>query len=280
MNRRFAAGAALSTALVLSLTGCLGESGSGGGAAGEGVQLTAAQVLQKASEKTSQTKSFAADLSAQGTEDGEAVQMRGSMSFQAEPPAFRMAFDSMSVGGEEIPGGMQMVVVNRALYMKMPFLTQVTGGKPWMKFSARDLAAGGSDIKELTQQGDQFNLQLLTKMLTASKDAKAVGAENVGGVQTTHFTGTFSGQDALTALTPEERKQAKNILDTDGERLAFDLWVDDQQLPRKLTLKSLPGAKDQMTMTMVFRDYSKPVQITPPPADQVGKAPRQVFSGT
>jgi hypothetical protein len=280
MNRRFVAGAALSTAVVLSLTGCLGESDSGDGAAGGGVQLTAAQVLQKTSERTSQTKSFAADISAQGTEQGEAVQLRGSMSFQAEPPAFSMSFDSMSVDGEEIPGGMQMLVVNRALYMKMPVLTQVTGGKPWMKFSARDLAAGGGDIKQLTQQGDQFNLQLLTKILTASKDAKSVGAENVGGVQTTHYTGTFSEKEALTALTPEEREQAKSILETDGENLAFDLWVDDQQLPRKLTMKTLPGAQDQMTMTMTFRDYSKPVRITPPPADQIGTAPRQLLSGT
>ena len=280
MSRRFAAGAALSTAVVLSLTGCLGESDSGGDAAGGGAQLTAAQVLQKTSEKTSQTKSFAADISAQGTEGGEAVRMRGNMRFQADPPAFSMSFDEMNVGGQTVPGGMQMVVVDQAFYMKMPALTQLTGGKPWMKVTAKEIQAGGGDVKELTQQGDQFNLQLLTKILTASKDAKAVGTENVGGVQTTHFTGTFSEQEALSALTPEERKQAESILDTDGEKVGFDLWVDDQQLPRKLTLKSLPGAKDQMTMTMVFRDYSKPVQITPPPADQVGKASSQGLGGT
>lgn len=280
MNRRFAAATAVSSAIVLSLTGCLGEAKSSGGAGapravGGGVQLTAAQVLQQASQKSGQTNSFAADISMQGTSDGEAMRMHGIMSYQASPLALRISFNSMKVGSMNIPGGMEMLVVDKAVYLKVPFLTQMTGGRPWIKLTQHDLKAGGSDFKELTQQGDQFDLKLLTKLLTTSKDVKKVGSENIGGVQTTHYAGTVGDQAGLAALTPAERKKVEGFLDSSDESVSFDVWVDGQQLPRKLAMKSLPGAKDAMSMTMVFHDYSKPVTITAPPADQVGKAPRE-----
>jgi hypothetical protein len=279
MNRRFGAGAAVGTVLVLSLTGCLDESKSGksSGSPGGTVQLTAAQVLQKTSQKTSQAQSYTADIAFQGTDQGQAVKARGNMRYQAQPPAFSMTFTSLSGGGMNMPGGMQMIVINNTMYMKIPFLTQMTGGKPWMKFSERDFKKG--DAEELKQQGDQFNTQLLTKMFTTSKDAKMVGKETVDGVQTTHYTGTFTEKDALNALSPDERKAAKDFLDVGTDALAFDLWIDDQQLPRKVVMKSVPGAKEKESMTMVFHDYGKPVTITPPPAEQTGRPPKEMTVG-
>jgi outer membrane lipoprotein-sorting protein len=279
MSRRFAAGAALGTAVVLSLTGCLGESDSksGSGSAGGAVQLSAAQVLQKASQNTSKVDTYKISFTMSGTEGGDSVKMRGSMRYQAKPPAFSMAFSDISSGGQTVPGGMQMIVVGNTLYMKMPFLTQVTGGKPWMKFSQSDLRRD-KNLKEITQSGDQVNPQLLTKMFTTSKDVKSAGKEAVGGLQTTHYTGTFTNKDALTALSPRERKQAAEFLGNEGEKVAFDLWVDDQQLPRKLVMKSLPGAREKMAMTMLFGGYGEPMNIKAPSPDQVGKAPRQLLS--
>lgn len=280
MNRRFGAGIAVGAALVLSLTGCLGESKSKGGAgsAGGAVRLTAAQVLEKASANTSQVDSYKINFSMSGTEKGERISMRGNMAFQASPRALSMSFTDINSGGQRLPGGMQMIVIGKTLYMKMPFLTQMAGGKPWMKFSQRDLGKD-ADLKDLTQQGDQINPQVLTKMFTASKDVKSAGAENVGGVQTTHYTGTFSGDDALTTLSPSERKQAKDFVDSGDEKVSFQLWVDGQQLPRKLVMKSLPGAADKMALTMLFSGFGQPANITAPAADQVGRPPRQLLSG-
>jgi hypothetical protein len=280
MNRRFGVGAAVGAVLVLSLTGCLGESKSGGsGSAGGAVQLTAAQVLQKASQQTSQATSYTVRLTAKGTELGQSFSARGISRHQATPPATHESLQ-IKIGGRTLPGGEQWIFVDDVLYLKMPALSQMYGGKAWFKFSKKDMKKNlGMNLRDLRRQTEQFNPQLMTKMFTVSKDAKAIGAETVEGVQTTRYTGTFRAKEALSKLTSEEREVAKDLFDTGGEKMSFNLWIDAQRLPRKLAMKSLPGAKDKASLTMVFRDYGKPMNITAPPADQVGRPPKALLAG-
>ncbi|MEU5876716.1 LppX_LprAFG lipoprotein [Spirillospora sp. NPDC047279] len=282
MIRRFAAGTAVATGLALSLTGCLGAATDKAGETGSKIQLTAAQVLGKAAEKTSTTDSFKASMSMQGSSKEGDMTMSGSMQYRTKPDiAYSMKFDQMVVAGQKM-SGMESVLVDRTMYMKMTFLTdlfkQFGGGggaapatKPWIKISLDEVGAqAGINIDQLLEQSRQMDPVQNTKMLTASKDARLVGKENVEGVDTTHYTGTYSMADAMSKLTPEQQKALQKSAAQSGmDNMAFDLWVDDQQLPKKMVMKSAPGATEQMTMTMVYRDYGKPVQIAAPPADQV-----------
>jgi len=61
----------------------------------------------------------------------------------------------------------------------------------------------------------------------------------------------------------------KNATTTGMENMNFDLWVDGQQLPQQMRMKSNQTSEGTLTMTMKYRDYGKPVDITEPPADQV-----------
>jgi hypothetical protein len=271
MSRRFAAGTAVGATLVLTLTGCLGASGSG--SAGDGVQLTAAQVLQKASQKTSQVDSYKADISMNvGTSQG-AMNMHSLAQVRLKPNmAFTMTVDKMSVGGQSLPvSAMQLVYLDKVIYLKSAQLSQATGGKPWLKVDlASQARQGGLDLDTLLNQSQQANPAEQTKMLTASKDVREVGEESINGVKTTHYTGSTTVEEALAKLDAKTRAElGKAYRDVGGTKINFDLWADDQQLPRKLTSK-IPTPEGTMTMTMVYLDYGKTVTVNAPPAEQVG----------
>ncbi|MFI0370362.1 hypothetical protein ACH35V_21020 [Actinomadura sp. 1N219] len=274
MIRRFAVGTALATGLALSLTGCLGDAGNKVDEAGKNLKLSAAQVLGKAAEKTGSVDSFKADLSMQmnGTNEGD-VSATGQMQYRTKPDlAYSMRFDQMSVGGKSM-GGMEYVLVSRTMYMKIPMLSQLGGGsaaKPWLKISLDELGKkSGMNIEELLQQSQQMDPVQNTKMLTASKDVREVGKETVNGVETTHYTGTYRMEDALSKLPAESREALrKSYADSGMQNMTFDLWVDGEQLPRKLAMKSQQTADGVMNMTMTYRDYGKPVEIAAPPASQ------------
>ncbi|NKZ02555.1 LppX_LprAFG lipoprotein [Actinomadura latina] len=274
MIRRFAAATALATGLALSMTGCLGDAGNKVDEAGKNIKLTAAQVLGKAAEKTGQTDSFKADMSMlmAGTSEGD-VSMNGTMQYRTKPDlAYSMNFADMSAGGKSI-GGMEQRLVGRTIYMKMAMLSALGGdaSKPWIKISLEDVGKkSGMNIEQLLQQSRQMDPVQNTKMLTASKDAREVGKETVDGIETTHFTGTYRMEDAIAKLSPEMREAyRKNLTSSGMENMHFDLWVDGQQLPRQLKMKSDQTSEGTLNMTMKYRDYGKPVQITAPPASQV-----------
>jgi hypothetical protein len=274
MIRRFASGVALATGLTLSLTGCFGMAGDKAEEAGKNLKLTAAQVLGKTAEKTGQIDSFQADLSMQMTGSGENnMSMTGSMQYRIKPDlAYRMTFDQMTVAGQNMQG-IEMLLVDRTMYMKMPMLSQLGGGsmKPWLRMSLDELGAeSGVNIDELLQQSRQMDPIQNTKMLTASKDVREVGKETVNGVETTHYTGTYRMEEAIAKLPADQQEAVRKATGQAGmSPMNFDLWVDDQQLPRKMTMKGQMGPEGPMTMTMTYRDFGKPVQVTAPPAGQV-----------
>lgn len=273
MIRRFATGVALATGLALSLTGCLGEAGNKVDEAGKNLKLTAAQVLGKTAEKTGRTDSLKADLSAQipgsGTAGGT---MNGEIQYRTKPDlAYRMHFNAVSLGGREL-GDAEQILLGGNLYIKLPSGAggDRTSGKPWIKMSLDEIGKeSGISFDRLLQQSQQMDPVQTTKQLTASKDVREVGKETVDGVETTHYTGSYRAEDAVAKLPPESRElYRRRMVQVGLETFSFDLWVDGEHLPRKLTLKA--QMKDGvMNTTIKYRDFGKPVQITEPPANQV-----------
>ncbi|XRQ06217.1 LppX_LprAFG lipoprotein [Actinomadura welshii] len=276
MIRRFATGVALAAGLVLSLSGCSGDSGGGkvdeAGEKGGTAELTAAQVLGKAAEKTGAVDSFQADLALEvrGSSQGD-VSQKGTMKYRLKPePAFSMSFDEISVGGRSMSGGEQRLV-GQNMYVKLPV---AQGGaqtsKPWVRVPLDGVGENpGVGLERLLQESREMDPLQNTRLLTASKDVKKAGEETVDGVETTRYTGTYRMEDAIAQL-PAELQEAhrKSTGEAGVEDMSFDLWVDDQQLPRKLVTKADRSA-GSMSMTITYRDYGEPVDVTEPPADQV-----------
>lgn len=287
MNRRFVAGTAAGAVLALSLTGCLGDSdpkksGGNGGVGGAAGNLSAMDVLVKTSQKSGQTDTLKADMNVQTSAPQGNVKMHMVMQMRLRPQvAFDMVMDQMSIDGQAIAGGvgkMHMILVDKTLYMKSPALK--AGNKPWVALSLTELSKrGGQNIDQLLQSQRQVDPAEQTKMLTGSKNVREIGSEQVEGVQTTHYAGSMTPEEALSRLTPEQRAAQEKSLQKSGvTKMDFEVWVDGQNLPRKMIMK-LAG-RVPVTTSVVYRDYGKPVTVVAPPASQVGPMPGTISPRT
>lgn len=277
MIRRFAAGAAMGTAVVLSATGCLGDDGGGkkagsGGTEKGGAALAAVQIMDKVSQKTGQIRTFRARLSSTTSMSGQRTRTTAVIAYRVRPRiAMKMVIPQMTMNGRSM-SGMQEILVGDSMYLKAPAFARRTG-KPWLRIRLSRLSARtGIDYKSLMNQSQQADPAANVRMLTASKDVRKVGEETVGGVATTHYQGTYSVQEALAKLGADKRSKMQEIIGRMGlDRMSFDLWVDGRQLPRKMTVKSPAGAKMQMAQTMTYSGFNAPVSIAPPPAGLVSE---------
>ncbi len=277
MIRRFAAGAAVGTAVVLSVTGCLGDGGgkaSGSGTANQGAtKLTAAELVNEVSQKTGEIRSFQATITSDTSVSGQHIRLSGRMVYRAKPTvAFKMSVPKMTVN-DRTQTGFQEILLNDALYVKMPSVSARTG-KPWMRMSLSKLSAkSGVDLQSLLNQSEQADPSANVKMLTASKDVHKVGQETVAGTTTTHYQGTYSVQVALTKLPASQRAKMQQMMSQMGiDKMNFDLWVDGQNLPRKVTVRTPAGGQMSTDTTVTYSGFNTPVSITTPPASQVSDA--------
>ncbi|GAB3678900.1 lipoprotein [Actinocorallia lasiicapitis] len=283
-KRKTLAAAALGAALLLPLSACSSggttDGGSGnGGSIVENLKLTAAEMILKSSEKTANTDTFKATM----VLDSDAMKMTASIQTQLKPSLLMgMEYTDVKVG--DIPGlpagadtsqsanmfkDLKAVVDEKAFYIHMPSLSQLTGGKPWLK-----METGGKDdlgLGSVLKQAQQYSPAEQTKMMTSSPDVQQVGEEQVGGVKTVHYKGTMTLDTALAKLDPQAQKDLKELQSAAGAgTISFDIWIGaDDQLPYKMISKT-DSAVGAITSTMVYSDYGKPVTITVPPADQVG----------
>lgn len=282
MIRRLTIGTAAGASLMLSLTGCLGggtaAKGSGGGTDGGAAVLTAAEAIQKTSQKTGAVDTVKLDASVSGEFDSTPMTMHMTGQLRTHPSlAMALSIDQLQSKGQSVAGGMQEILIGDAIYMKMPALSQMTGGKPWIKISLKQVGQkAGISIDQLLQQAQQQNPVEQTKMFTASKDVKKVGTETIDGVQTTHYSGTLTPSEAAAKLSPKLRAQYNKLYQQVGARAtAFDVWVDNDSLPRKMVMK-MTMKNGTMTYSMLYKDYGQPVSISAPPASEVGSLPANV----
>ncbi|TDC63206.1 hypothetical protein E1200_23095 [Actinomadura sp. GC306] len=266
-----AGGTAVSAALVL--TGC----GGGGTGSTENMRLTASQALVKASEKTGEADTFKADLTVTGTGEGGSGEIRANGQFQLRPTLrFSAKLDEFNRGGKSVPGAQgQALFTGDALYAKVPQLAQfVSGGKPWVKIDVNQASQHtGFDIRGLIGEVQKVDPAEQTKMFTGSKDVRRVGTENIDGVETTHYAGTVTVQDALNRLDADSREKVRKWLPAEDaqHKIAFDLWTDGENLPRKLVSKMNGDQGEGGTVTVLYSDYGESFTVNPPPADQVGE---------
>ncbi len=269
--RRFAVGTAAVAALSLSLTGCLGSAGEAGKEAGKQVKLTAAEILGKSAQNTSKVDTFSMNVAVDSQVSQAAMTMKMKADVRLRPTvAMHMTTEPTSVQGTTVPG-MEMIMDSKAMYMKMAALSQANGGKPWSKVLLSDLGAmSGMNLSGLMDQAKKQSPAEQTKMLTASKDAREVGTETVDGVKTRHFTGTVQLTEALGKLDAETRAaMEKQYQQIGASSMNFDIWVGDDDLPRKMVAK-IATAQGPMTTTAQYSDYGKQVDVSPPPASEVG----------
>ncbi len=244
----------------------------------ENVRLSASEVLQQTSEKAQDVTSYTADLVVDFSDaTNRTGNIQGKMRYQQKPElATDLTLNQISMDGQNIPGGLRVILQGDTVYVKSDMLKTFVGAtKPWIKLDLKQLGeSGGVNVDEILGRAQQIDLKTSVALLTASKDVKAVGAEQVGGVDTTHYSGTFPVAEAVKQVAPEMRAKAEAGL-ARVDDMKFDAWIDADGLPRKITLNGDQG-RGSFNATVAFTSFNESVAIETPAADQVGELPQHL----
>lgn len=249
------------------------------------IRLSAAEAIQQSAQKAEDVTSYAADVvvDLSDSESGGS-HVQGTLRHQQKPQITSdITLDKVTHAGQELPGGFRMILQNDSAYVKVDLLKTALGAtKPWMRFDLKALGKStGADLNQVLSQAQQIDLKTSAALLTASKDVKTVGTEQIGGVDTTHYSGTFPVVEAVKQLPSEIQAELGDQWQSrlsGVQDMTFNSWIDAQGLPRKVELGGATGTVTYKA-TMLFRSFNEPVTIEAPPADQVGEMPEKLTQG-
>jgi hypothetical protein len=142
-------------------------------------------------------------------------------------------------------------------YMSSDEFGAVTEGKKWLKLdfsSAVKLQGGSTPVEGGPQEG--------LKILEQAQDVEEVGKEDVDGVPTTHYRGTFPATTEVFGV--KDHYSAPRA----------DVWIDSQGRVRRMRVVvsgSLNEDEEPITseMDINFVEFGRVPKIELPPADEV-----------
>jgi hypothetical protein len=268
-------------ALTLTLAGCgskeagIPGAATGGGDAGSmklfGNALDLAGAVRDKS-NAAQSAKLAIDMTAAG----QSIKGDGAFRTGGDGAAMRMGMDMAGLGK------MEMVLINKALYMKVPTEAGSSMGvspdKPWLKISASGTDPLSKMLGPLLEQmGNSFDVSKTMDQIKTAGTITKSAKETLDGAETTHYWVSVDVAKSLQAqpgLSPELRKLAEDELAKSGTKtLEQQIWINKDNLPVQITMQ-LPAQGQTTNMTMKYLDWGQPVDIQEPPANQVGEFPR------
>jgi hypothetical protein len=259
--------AALAAAALLA-AGC---SASSAGATASPQQAVAAAARQAA-----QISSATAVLSEQvGGSAGESIS--GAVTEQIRP-SLLMSMNLSIRSGSGVSENLGGIINTKAMYLHSSAFSQQTG-KPWLEIPFSVLGGASSSLAQLFKSLSKINPAQQTAVLAGARNVRDAGTAVIGGVQTTHYTGTISPSNGLAALPPALRKTLAPELKAISGHIAFGLWIDGQSQIRKVTESETVSGEPVVT-TIVFSAINKPVHFSLPRASQVSVIPASVLGGS
>jgi hypothetical protein len=191
---------------------------------------------------------------------------------------------------------MRTLVIGSTTYLKLPDMPQgeepppgippmgEEHHKPWMKVELPKELAGENPFSPgfgpVPDDSGGDPTQALSYLKSATSKVERIGSEQVRGTPTTRYVATFDAAK----LAAEAPDGFQGFVDDTG--LSFpkpaDVWVDEQGRLRKIhyamTMKvpkemGTPATTITNEMTMELYDFGVPVNVQPPPADQVEVMP-------
>ncbi|MGN6378126.1 MAG: hypothetical protein ACTHNU_04180 [Gaiellales bacterium] len=173
------------------------------------------------------------------------------------------------------PLSMSERILGTTLYMRMPFLNQVSPKlKPWLKL---DLAAAGKaeglNLGAVMNSSTNDPASILAYVQGASGDVKDLGPATIGGVKTTHYHATIDYAKVVANLRKTNRAAAATIqkaAEMSGLTTApIDVWVDGSGLMRQERVTvAAPSTGTSMSILLDLSQFGTPVRVSPPPASQ------------
>ena len=261
--------------------------GAGLAATGCGAEEAAGVDVAQAAEKTAAKKTAKATVTFRATGAGLPIpiDLKATGVTALDRPAGTMTMDLGPLlrlaGAQTGDGKLTIQFGGKDLYVKPPVVQgfEVPGGKEWVSVDLKKAAESfGLDTKGL---GALFSVDPSTQLeaLNSAKGLKEVGKEDIGGVETTHFRGTYTLSDFVAKLPADQKAAAEKALkDAEGllgesldQPQPADLWVDDEGVLRKMRGTTKLPAQNGMpagtfSFDYVLSDFGAKLDTTPPPA--------------
>lgn len=239
-------GASVAALALAFVAGCGGDNGSSATPEESG-GLTKANFASEVSQ--AQLDAETAHLEADIETAGQQISMSGDVEMAKKDPAFDLTMTGGALGGDA-----QFILLDRVIYLKMPGLTQ---GDKFVKVDADE--SGDPMAEMLRGMLNQLDPSQTFKAFDAVTKLQEKGTQEIDGVETTHYTVTVDTQAALRAQGMQGQVPQGQLPKT----LDYDVWVDDENLVRKLRM-DVQQAKVDMTLSQ----WGEPVDISAPPPGQ------------
>ena len=247
---------ALCAAVVaVAAIGC-GDPDGGSGGAPESLEALAA-----AADKVSDAGSSAMTMSMTMDLAGEGISAQAEGAFDWIEETGEM---TMTMTGTGIPGvvEMDMIIDGDYAYMKMP--PELGAGAGWFRMDADDMGSGTGSANQLSQDPSKF----VEFLRGASEDGvEDLGTEEIDGVATHHYKADLSFEKILDQARDQEavedmRAQLETLGDLDA--IPAEVWLDEDGLPRRMTMSMDFGDDGAMEMSFDMFDYGIEVDVQPP----------------
>lgn len=254
-----------------------GASGAKGASAasGTGTAANPAAAIRLAADQARNVTSLTGTLSVQAA-GAQSEDVTGTMQMQLKPSL--LLADNLNVVSGGQPTALSEVLSTTAVYIKAPGLT-VQPGKPWVEIQFSQLSGSiGSSLSQLLQNLESGNPLTQTQALVASATARKVGTEVIGGVSTTHYTGTLAPSAAIADLPSGLRQELAPEMNQVHGDISWNIWIDSQNNVRKLVeTENVSGSA--VTVSLNVTSIDQPVTAALPPASQVSVLPGSVLGG-
>jgi hypothetical protein len=269
-------------ALTLALVGCgtkqagtpsaAGDASSGGSGVTPKVFGNALDLAGAVNNNSKAKQSAKLAIEATG-----AMSMKGDGAFRVNGTDVAMKM-SLDMGASV--GKMEMVIVDKAFYMKIP--TQLAGqsglsaDKPWIKISADGTDPLSKTLAPLLENmGQSFDVSKTMDQIKNAGEITKSAKEPLDGQDTTHY---WVKIDMLKAAQmqadPQLKKAAEDAVAKSGVKsMDMEIWVNTDNLPVQIAMATPVMQGQTMNMTMKYLDWGQPVDIAAPPADQIGEMP-------
>lgn len=191
---------------------------------------------------------------------------------------YTMNLSGLVPGGRSSKGGdtsgqkgrtVELRIIDNVLYEKIPILST---GKPWVKIDPNGsgpLAKSTGPMIEMLQQNNDP-----TKFLEVASKAGEITKtthETIDNQATTHYSIRIDTQKMLNRVQDAPLPQlaqrgAANL----PPSYPVDIWINDDKLPVRMTMKPPTPGKTTQQMRTDFTGWGKPVDIEKPPDDKIG----------
>jgi hypothetical protein len=189
----------------------------------------------------------------------------GKVEVQRSPLKMSMKL-SEDASGEHVP--ISAILTDSAMYLKLGIpigLPAADNGK-WIELRFSQLGAlssFGSLLHTLQNENPMSQVQALI----GAKDVHAAGTQNVGGVQATKYTGTFSPAAAIKLLPAKYRSALAPELKQITGHVGFSIWINAGQIVQVTEVEHVMTSA--VTVSIRYLSYNQPVHVTVPSGNQV-----------